>query len=218
MSDPMQNLNAAADALNQVAARAGAFWDDADAQIAAGLAQMDVKKAELDTWRNGALADMRNRQHFIGGDTYAYDDNGTTAYKNHWTKFSLVPGGSINSFASFRLVVKGDNNGNANVAHVQIDWSGWTNGSQRSQSIDVDVFAGAVGVEFYFDPAGNGDFYVRRIPMWSGVVAVWLEFATNSIQFNIEKLKHTEVAAALETDLVTVTKAAPFTSKIVTNV
>ena len=32
--DPMQNLNNAAAALNEVAQRAGAFWDDADAHMA----------------------------------------------------------------------------------------------------------------------------------------------------------------------------------------
>lgn len=39
MSDPMQNLNNAAAALNQVAERAGAFWDDADQRISAKEAQ-----------------------------------------------------------------------------------------------------------------------------------------------------------------------------------
>lgn len=42
MSDPMQNLNDAADALNQVAARAATFWDDADARVAAKEAEVDA--------------------------------------------------------------------------------------------------------------------------------------------------------------------------------
>ncbi|MGH1330777.1 MAG: hypothetical protein ACRBBK_07845 [Paracoccaceae bacterium] len=45
--DPMQNLNNAADALNQVAQRAGGFWDDADAQIAQRQAAYDALGADL---------------------------------------------------------------------------------------------------------------------------------------------------------------------------
>lgn len=45
--DPMQNLNNAADALNQVAQRAGAFWDDADAQIAQRQAAYDALAGNL---------------------------------------------------------------------------------------------------------------------------------------------------------------------------
>lgn len=45
--DPMQNLNNAADALNQVAQRAGAFWDQADAQIAQRQAAYDALGANL---------------------------------------------------------------------------------------------------------------------------------------------------------------------------
>lgn len=41
MSDPMENMNNAADALNQVAERAGGFWDDADQRIGAKEAQVD---------------------------------------------------------------------------------------------------------------------------------------------------------------------------------
>lgn len=47
MSDPMQNLNDAADALNQVAARAAGFWDDADAQIAQRQGAYDGLAANL---------------------------------------------------------------------------------------------------------------------------------------------------------------------------
>lgn len=48
MSDPMQNLNDAADALNQVAARAGGFWDDADARVAAKEAEVDAFLAQAE--------------------------------------------------------------------------------------------------------------------------------------------------------------------------
>lgn len=47
MSDPMQNLNDAADALNQVAARAAGFYDDADAEIAARQGAYDALAANL---------------------------------------------------------------------------------------------------------------------------------------------------------------------------
>ncbi|MAY75217.1 MAG: hypothetical protein CMJ31_10960 [Phycisphaerae bacterium] len=47
MSDPMQNLNDAADALNQGAARAAGFYDDADAEIATRQAAYDALAANL---------------------------------------------------------------------------------------------------------------------------------------------------------------------------
>lgn len=46
--DPMQNLNNAADALNQVAQRAGGFWDDADAQMAQNQALFDAWRSDRD--------------------------------------------------------------------------------------------------------------------------------------------------------------------------
>jgi hypothetical protein len=46
--DPMQNLNDAADAMNQLAARAGGFYDDADAQIAARQAAYDALADDLE--------------------------------------------------------------------------------------------------------------------------------------------------------------------------
>lgn len=56
--DPMQNLNNAADALNQVAQRAGAFWDQADAQIAQRQAAYDALGANLIDVADG-------RHHFV---------------------------------------------------------------------------------------------------------------------------------------------------------
>jgi hypothetical protein len=50
----MQNLNSAADALNQVAQRAGAFWDQADAQIAQRQAAYDTLTQNL----KGAVKDQ----------------------------------------------------------------------------------------------------------------------------------------------------------------
>ncbi len=55
MSDPMQNLNRAATALNQVAERAAAFWDDADQQIAARRGAYDALAEDLGDVVAGAM-------------------------------------------------------------------------------------------------------------------------------------------------------------------
>jgi|LULG01.1.fsa_nt_gb hypothetical protein len=91
--DPMQNLNNAADALNQVAQRAGAFWDQADAQIAQRQAAYDALGANL----KGVVNSELNKVFFV--DAVAGDDSnagGSTApFKTFAAAFNaLVPGGN----------------------------------------------------------------------------------------------------------------------------
>lgn len=56
--DPMENINIAADALRQVAERAGPFWDDADARVNAGLASMSAKEIALQAQVDGFFEEI----------------------------------------------------------------------------------------------------------------------------------------------------------------
>ena len=78
--DPMQNLNNAADALNLVAQRAGAFWDEADDNMAQNQAAFNAWRQDRDTLGElGAKGSRRMGvfQGFVVGTTDAYTSGAT---------------------------------------------------------------------------------------------------------------------------------------------
>lgn len=64
--DPMQNLNNAAEALNQVAQRGGAFWDDADQRLDQHGQRVDDLVTNNEHMLNGVYTKLPSAQYISG--------------------------------------------------------------------------------------------------------------------------------------------------------